>query len=273
MFDELKRKMNRFWNDDRTLEQTDPDYIEVFSHFAYDEVVNEPAASDPELDDRLRSLAIAAALLGAQGLDAFTMLLPVMSRSGLESPAIKELIYQATAYIGFAGALPFLKAMNLYLNAANVAQPFASATTVDRQNREQAGAEKQVEIFGEHMQHSAQHGSQETAHIRRWLTANCFGDYYTRAVLTTRERELATLCMLTGLGSAEQQIKAHVAGNLHIGNSRQLIIAVLSQLVPYIGYPRVLNALSCLPDSPESADSSDTDSSATSADSENSAAE
>ena len=48
MFEELHRKMNAFWNNDRTLSQTDPEYVKLFSDFAYGEVVNEPGAtSDP----------------------------------------------------------------------------------------------------------------------------------------------------------------------------------------------------------------------------------
>ena len=55
MFEELHRKMNAFWNNDRTLSQTDPEFVKLFSDFAYDEVVNEPGANHPDLDDKTRS--------------------------------------------------------------------------------------------------------------------------------------------------------------------------------------------------------------------------
>lgn len=55
MFEELHRKMNAFWNNDRTLAQTDPEYVKLFSDFAYGEVVNEPGANHPDLDDQTRS--------------------------------------------------------------------------------------------------------------------------------------------------------------------------------------------------------------------------
>ncbi len=77
MFDELKSRMNKFWNDDRTLAQTDPEFVELFSNFAYDEVVNEPGANHPDLDDSTRSMAILAALIGCQGLDDFELMVPV----------------------------------------------------------------------------------------------------------------------------------------------------------------------------------------------------
>lgn len=54
MFEELHRKMNAFWNNDRTLSQTDPEYVKLFSDFAYGEVVNEPGANHPDLDDQTR---------------------------------------------------------------------------------------------------------------------------------------------------------------------------------------------------------------------------
>lgn len=55
MFEELHRKMNAFWNNDRTLSQTDPEFVKLFSDFAYDEVINEPGANHPDLDDKTRS--------------------------------------------------------------------------------------------------------------------------------------------------------------------------------------------------------------------------
>ena len=98
MFEELHRKMNHFWNDDRTLSETDPKFIELFSRFAYDEVVHEPEANDDALDETDRCLAVIAAILGAQGMDAFDMMLPVVDQAGVTSIQLKEVIYQATAF-------------------------------------------------------------------------------------------------------------------------------------------------------------------------------
>ncbi|KFI58700.1 carboxymuconolactone decarboxylase family protein [Bifidobacterium gallicum] len=248
MFDDLKRRMNKFWNDDRTLEQTDPEFVALFSNFAYDEVINDPGATHPDLDDRTRSMAIMAAIIGTGGLDAFEMMLPVSYSTGLDSVALKEIIYQSTAYVGFARMLPFLKKTNEYLNAENVQLPLASGATVNHDQRDQAGEDLQVAIFGEGMRGFASSGAEDRRHINRWLSANCFGDYYTRQGLSLREREMVTLCFLAGLGGTEPQMKAHTAGNIAIGNSREFLIAVISQIMPYIGYPRTLNALACLPD-------------------------
>jgi 4-carboxymuconolactone decarboxylase len=37
-----------------------------------------------------------------------------------------------------------------------------------------------------------------------------------------------------------------VAANLHVGNSRRSLLGVLTVLVPFIGYPRTLNALAAV---------------------------
>jgi 4-carboxymuconolactone decarboxylase len=56
-------------------------------------------------------------------------------------------------------------------------------------------------------------------------------------------RELLTFSMLISLGGCDPQAKGHVAGNLRVGNSRATLIDVVTQLLPFIGYPRTLNAL------------------------------
>lgn len=246
MFEELHRKMNAFWNNDRTLSQTDPEYVKLFSDFAYGEVVNEPGANHPDLDDQTRSLAILAALVGCQGLDAFEMMLPVAYETGLTSVAIKEMIYQATAYCGFGRTLPFLKKLNVFLGAANVHLPLEPQGTTTSETRAQAGEDKQIEIFGEGMRGFAQSGPDETRHINKWLADNCFGDYYTRGGLDTREREMVTLCFLAAQGGCEPQLTAHAKANMVVGNEKAFLIAVVSQCMPYIGYPRTLNAIRCI---------------------------
>jgi 4-carboxymuconolactone decarboxylase len=44
----------------------------------------------------------------------------------------------------------------------------------------------------------------------------------------------------------ESQIKGHMRGNLNVGNGRDMLLDVITQLLPWVGYPRTLNALSCL---------------------------
>src|SRR4030088_3768503 len=80
-------------------------------------------------------------------------------------------------------------------------------------------------------------------HIQRYLSANCFGDYLTRGGIDLKTRELLTFSMLVALGGCDAQVKGHVVANLNVGNVRARLIDVLTQLLPFIGYPRTLNGL------------------------------
>jgi len=53
---------------------------------------------------------------------------------------------------------------------------------------------------------------------------------------------------LISMGGVESQVKGHIRGNVKVGNDKQRLIDVTTQLLPYIGYPRTLNALNCLND-------------------------
>ncbi len=87
---------------------------------------------------------------------------------------------------------------------------------------------------------------QDQLHIQRFLSANCFGDYYARNGVDISVRELIALSILIALGKVESQIKGHIQGNLNVGNGKDILLDLITQLLPWVGYPRTLNALKCL---------------------------
>ena len=231
----------RFGQEPFGLAESDPEFSVLFSNFAFDEVLRES-----RLDDKTRSLAILATLLGCQGLDAFRAMVPGALRSGVTPVELKELVYQGTAYLGLGRTLTFLHAVNQALSEQGVSLPLPSQGTTTPETRIEAGNQAQVDIFGEQMRGYQNSGPEETRHINRWLAGNCFGDYYTRGGLDNRQREMITLCILAAQGGCEPQLVSHAAGNLHVGNDKAFLIDVVSQCLPYIGYPRSLNALRCI---------------------------
>ena len=221
------------------LRATDPEFMERFEHFAFDEAVHEPGQ---ELDDVTRSIAILAALLGYQGIDAFERLaLPQALDAGVSPVAVKEIVYQGVDYLGIGRVLPFLEAVNRVLTARGVALPLAGQATTTMADRLEKGAQTQADIFGPQMLEAWKSG-----HINRWLAANCFGDYYTRTGLDLKQREMITFCFLAAQGGCEPQLTGHAKGNMNLGNDRDFLIRVVSQCLPYIGYPRSLNAIACV---------------------------
>ncbi len=218
--------------------KTDPEFTEGFRHFAFDEVPNEPGQQLPEPD---RWLAILAALMGCQGIDAFRELLPKALDSGLTPVMVKEVVYQGTDYLGYGRVRPFLTAANEVLTAQGVSLPLPGQSTTTMENRLEKGAEAQAAIFGPHMKEAWKAGP-----VNRWLAANCFGDYYTRGGLDLRQRELITFCFLLAQGGCEPQLTAHAKGNMNVGNGKDCLIRVVLQCLPYVGYPRSLNAIACV---------------------------
>ncbi|VBB04940.1 Hypothetical protein LUCI_0146 [Lucifera butyrica] len=222
---------------------TDPEFIERFDNFAFDEVVN-----CDDLDDRTRFMAILATLLGCQGTDEFRAMLPAAMNFGVTPVEIKEIVYQATAYLGIGRVFPFLKITNEVLAEKGISLPLEGQATTTTENRLEAGSQAQVDIFGENMREFYKSGPGESRHINYWLTDNCFGDYYTRKGLNYRQREMITFCFLAAQGGCEPQLTSHAAANMRIGNDKAFLIKVISQCLPYIGYPRSLNALRCVND-------------------------
>lgn len=135
----------------------------------------------------------------------------------------------------------------------NVAMPLPPQSTTTPETRAAAGERAQIGIFGERMRGFADSGPEETRHINKWLADNCFGDYYTRGGLDVRQREMITLCFLAAQGGCEPQLTSHAAANMRVGNEKPFLIAVISQCMPYIGYPRTLNALRCISDAAKAA--------------------
>lgn len=232
-----------FGGENCPLAETDPEFVERFSNFAFDEVVN-----SGELDGKTRFLAILATLLGCQGIDGFRVMLPAALNFGVTPVEAKEVVYQAVAYLGIGRVLPFLNASNEILRARGVKLPLEGQARTTTENRLQAGEQAQIDIFGEGMRGFAETGKDTNEQVNKWLVDNCFGDYYTRGGLDYKQREMITFCFLAAQGGCEPQLTSHAAANMRVGNGREFLIQIVSQCLPYIGYPRSLNALRCVND-------------------------
>lgn len=226
--------------------ETDPEFIERFDNFSFDEVIHQG-----NLDGKTRFTAILAALLGCQGIDEFCALVPAAMNFGVTPVEIKEITYQAVAYLGIGRVFPFLKAVNEILTEIGISLPLPAQANTTTENRLEKGIQAQVDIFGDSMKEFYKSGPEESRHINRWLADNCFGDYYTRSGLDDKRREMITFCFLTAQGGCEPQLISHAAANMRIGNDKQFLIDIISACIPFIGYPRSLNALRCVDEAAE----------------------
>ena len=79
--------------------------------------------------------------------------------------------------------------------------------------------------------------------LGRYIIEFGFGDIYSRPGLTLQQRELATVAALTAMGTAQPQLKVHIAAALNVGLSRAEIIETMLQMSLYAGFPAALNGV------------------------------
>ena len=195
-----------------TLAVTDPELIEIFDNFAFDEVLRHG-----RLDARSRLMVQLAALIACQALREYRVMLGAALTVGVTSVEVKEIVYQAVPYVGMARAFDFIHATNDVLTERGVELPLPVQSTTRPGNRAEKGLAIEKQIVGNEVVEKLYASSPEDQlHIQRFLSANCFGDYYTRIGIDVPTRELLTFSMLVALGGCEPQIKGHVAANLSV---------------------------------------------------------
>lgn len=236
-----KRVRKLFEGIESSLEKTDPEFTSIIANFSQDKIVRENKLTEKE-----QMLCILSALLGCQGREVFQIMVHAALRSGVEPYAIKEVIYQAAAYLGIGRVYDFLIAANRIMEQYGIEMPLAPQGTTNEMTRFEEGLAKQVSLFGPNMIKRQTEAPVLRRNINRWLAANCFGDYYTRNGLNDQEREMITFCFLLAQGGCENQLKGHTVGNFGVGNGTEKLYSVVEQCMPYIGYPRSLNAMNII---------------------------
>jgi 4-carboxymuconolactone decarboxylase len=78
--------------------------------------------------------------------------------------------------------------------------------------------------------------------VAKFIIEFGYGDIYTRAGLTNQQRALVTISSLVTQGT-ERQLELHINTGLTAGLTKTAIIEAIIHLIPYTGFPRVINAL------------------------------
>ena len=228
--------------ENRPMDETNPEYVETFLNFAFDEVYEHG-----NYDKKLRWMIILASMIAQNTRDRYKVFLAGTLNIGITPEEIMEIVYQAVPYCGIARVFDIIYDTNEVLEANGVKLPVTGGKRISNEDRFKEGLKVQKEIFGdENIQNMRNSAPNDEKHIQDYLSANCFGDYYTRGYLDLKTREVLTFAMLISLGGCEPQVKGHIGGNLNVGNTREFLIETVTQLLPYIGYPRSLNALRCI---------------------------
>jgi 4-carboxymuconolactone decarboxylase len=79
----------------------------------------------------------------------------------------------------------------------------------------------------------------------QYLVEFAFGEIYAREG-DLKQRELVAIASLATMGGCDAQLETHVHGAFNVGLSREEIIEAAMTLIPYIGFPKALSALSVI---------------------------
>lgn len=231
--------MNYLFTNFSRIQKNDPEFHEIFENFAFGEVFEYSNLSKNE-----SILVILASLIACQSPKAFKKILLSALDDELAPEEIKELLYQSVPYVGFGRAHNFFGVVIKVFDKKGIESPLPDRSNTNSQNRCEKGRELQDKYFGKEnmdlMRNSSPDGQN---HFNKFLEGYCFGDFYTRDGLNDSQRELITFVFIASLGGCENQLRGHTQGNLNVGNSKEKLINALTVILPYIGFPRTLNAL------------------------------
>lgn len=75
-----------------------------------------------------------------------------------------------------------------------------------------------------------------------YLIEFAFGEIYAREG-DLRHRELIAIASLATMGGCDAQLETHVHGAFNVGLTESEIVEAVMTLIPYIGFPKALNAM------------------------------
>ena len=240
----FKKFRELFGGEPTRNEGTDPEFMRILQRFIFGEVCYVGS-----LDNRLRELITVTVLCVNQTLPQLKAHVGACLNVGLSPLEIRETVYQCAPFIGFPKTLNAIAAMNETFVQRGISLPIESAENVSEETRYEQGLSLQAPIYGTEIADRYSWLPDDfSKRVPEWLTELCFADFATRKGLDEKTRELLTVVMLAAMSGAETQVRSHVIGALKVGNTSEEIVCALCQAMPYMGIPRLFNALNCVKD-------------------------
>lgn len=234
--------MNDLYDNFERIRKNDPEFHEIFKRFAFNEVYEYSTLTQKE-----SVLVTLASLIACQSPKAFKKILLSSINKYITPEEVKELLYQSVPYVGFGRAHNFFGVVIKVFEKKGIDLPLENRSNTTSDNRRQKGREIQDRYFGAEMIQAMNDNAPEgQKHFNTFLEGFCFGDFYTRDGLNDQQRELITFVFIATLGGCENQLRGHAQGNLSVGNNKDKLVSAITVVLPYIGFPRSLNALSII---------------------------
>lgn len=180
------------------------------------------AAVDNSLTARERAIIALGSYTGKGDLNGLRGAITSGFEAGMTQNEIKEVLIHAYAYGGFPRSLRAIQTMMEVVEAREakgINDPVGREASAIKAkgNKYQRGANILAELTGVPAGNKRAGYTAFAPAIDTFLKEHLFADIFERDLLTYRERELATVSILAGVGGVEPMLHAHMGICLHLG--------------------------------------------------------
>ena len=191
------------------------------------------AEANHVLTAREQAIVAVASYTGKGDLEHLKLALVEALEAGMTINEINEVLIHAYAYCGFPRSLRAIQTFVQVVNArkANgMNDPIGREASVvnDNRSRYERGRDILAEISGTPASAPKAGYAIFAPTVERFLKEHLFADLFERDLLTYRERELATVSILAGVGGVEPMAVGHMSICLHLGITSGQLSALLN---------------------------------------------
>src|SRR6476620_9298485 len=109
--------------------------------------------------------------------------------------------------------------------------------------RRARGTQKLSEILGQAPEQVERSLGDVAPQLATYVLETIYGEIYQSPVLDSRTRQIVTVAALATLGTAAPQLRTHIGGALRCGVTREELVEIMMQLVPYVGVAAAINGV------------------------------
>ena len=198
------------------------------------------AEANEVLTAREQAIVAVASYTGKGDLEHLKSALTQALEAGMTINEIKEVLIHAYAYCGFPRSLRAIQTFMQVVDerkADGINDPVGREASAikDNRSRYERGRDVLAEISGTPADTPKVGYAVFAPTIERFLKEHLFADLFGRDLLTWRERELATVSILAGVGGVEPMAYGHMSICLHLGITVGQLSALLNIVETNLG--------------------------------------
>ena len=198
------------------------------------------AEANEVLTAREQAIVAVASYTGKGDLEHLKSALTQALEAGMTINEIKEVLIHAYAYCGFPRSLRAIQTFMQVVDerkADGINDPVGREASAikDNRSRYERGRDVLAEISGTPADTPKVGYAVFAPTIERFLKEHLFADLFGRDLLTWRERELATVSILAGVGGVEPMAYCHMSICLHLGITVGQLSALLNIVETNLG--------------------------------------